>query len=325
MGRFATALLWTAVSLAFTTPAPAAEVSATRRLDAATVRAVASDQSTLALKHDTAIVTVTAGKEFKKRLEDLRPGDTVTAEVTAGPDPVLKDLSAAAIVDASPRRRVLALLGGLVLVLGVGVVALGSGVTRLLLGKDGRYSNSKLQMAIWFAVLIVTYVAVVGLRAWEGGLAWVGGVNLPQNLLLLSGMSALTFAAAKGITMGTIDKAKTKARSDALAKNLVVDDAVREAERAVKPEAGAAGTSDRALLANLVSDDKGDPDIGDFQMIVVTLLAVGVYVAQIFAFLGSMEKLQIVTVPDVDTTVLAAFGLGQAAYLTKKYAGRNGA
>jgi hypothetical protein len=168
-------------------------------------------------------------------------------------------------------------------------------------------------------------VAVVALRAWEGGLAFLGGVNLPQNLLLLSGMSALTFAAAKGITMRNIEKARSSARAEARTQNLVVEDAMREAEHKTKPAAGEAGTSGQGLIANLVSDDQGDPDIGDFQMIVVTLLAVAVYIAQIYAFLGSMEKLRIVTIPDVDTTVLAAFGLGQAAYLTKKYAGKNGA
>ena len=56
-------------------------------------------------------------------------------------------------------------------------------------------------------------------------------------------------------------------------------------------------------------------------MVVITILAVVVYLAQLFAFLGSIELLKVVTIPDVDTTILATFGLGQGAYLTKKYAG----
>jgi hypothetical protein len=318
-------LLSVALTLACAAGAQAADPPATRVLEHAVVRAVADDQSSLALRHDETMVSIAAGKEFKKRLEDLRPGDEVTVHVGTEPRPVLHDLAAATTIQASPRRRGAVLLGALVLVLAFGLVGLGAGVHGLVLGKDGRYSNSKVQMAIWFAVLIVTYVAVVALRAWEGGLAFLGGVNLPQNLLLLSGMSALTFAAAKGITMRNIEKARSSARAEARTQNLVVEDAMREAEHKTKPAAGEAGTSGQGLIANLVSDDQGDPDIGDFQMIVVTLLAVAVYIAQIYAFLGSMEKLRIVTIPDVDTTVLAAFGLGQAAYLTKKYAGKNGA
>lgn len=314
-----------ALGLTVVTDAAAADPPATRRIEGAAVRAIADDQSSLALKDGVAIISIAAGKDFKKRLEDLRPGDLVTVEITDEPRSVLKDIAAAHVIEASPRRRAMALLGA-VAVLGLFALAgLRSDVPKLVLGKDGRYSNSKVQMAIWFAVLIVTYVAVIALRAWEGGVALLGGVNLPQNLLLLSGMSALTFAAAKGITMHTIDQAKNDARKEAREDKLVpVATAVKEAELKAKPMAGADGTSERGLFANLVYDDKGDPDIGDFQMIVVTLLAVGVYFAQIFAFLGSMEKLSIVTIPDVDTTVLAAFGIGQAAYLTKKYAGKNG-
>jgi hypothetical protein len=50
-------------------------------------------------------------------------------------------------------------------------------------------------------------------------------------------------------------------------------------------------------------------------------MAVTVYLVQVFCFLGSIELLTVVTIPDVDTTILALFGLGQGAYLTKKYAG----
>jgi len=305
--------------------ARAAETPAPRTIPGAIVGAVADDQSSLTIKHDGAVVTIAAGKEFKKRLEGLRPGDRVTVEVTGETPAALKDLAAAETIVASPRFRVVALLGGLAMLLSFALVALRTDVSALLVGKDGRYSNSKVQMAIWFAVLIVTYLAVVGIRAWAGGLTLIGGVNLPQNLLLLSGMSALTFAAAKGITVNTIDHAKSEAKKDALAEKSDPVTAVKEAEVKAKPGAGAEGSSGRGFFTNYVSDDRGDPDIGDFQMIVVTLLAVLVYLAQIFAFLGSMEKLQVVTIPDVDTTVLAAFGIGQAAYLTKKYAGKNGA
>ena len=68
-------------------------------------------------------------------------------------------------------------------------------------------------------------------------------------------------------------------------------------------------------------DDLGNPDIGDYQMVAVTVIAVGVYVTQILGFLGSIQLLHHVTVPDVDSTILATFGLGQGAYLVKKQFG----
>jgi hypothetical protein len=73
-----------------------------------------------------------------------------------------------------------------------------------------------------------------------------------------------------------------------------------------------------------VQNDVGSFDFGDFQMLVVTLLAVTMYLMLIFHFLGSIEFTKALTLPDVDTTVLAAFGLGQGAYLAKKAAGNVG-
>ena len=82
----------------------------------------------------------------------------------------------------------------------------------------------------------------------------------------------------------------------------------------------AVAEGDRSFFANMSLDDRGNPDIGDFQMFVITLLAVVVYSIQIAKFLGAMELRQVITVPDVDSTLLATFGLGQGAYLAKKYA-----
>lgn len=72
---------------------------------------------------------------------------------------------------------------------------------------------------------------------------------------------------------------------------------------------------------NLVQNDLGGFDFGDFQMLVVTLLAIAMYLILILHFLSSIEFRTTVTLPDVDSTVLAAFGLGQGAYLAKKAAG----
>jgi hypothetical protein len=56
-------------------------------------------------------------------------------------------------------------------------------------------------------------------------------------------------------------------------------------------------------------------------MFVVTLLAVGMFLASVFHYLSFIQTQNPSRLPDVDTTILAAFGLGQGAYLTKKAVG----
>jgi hypothetical protein len=59
-------------------------------------------------------------------------------------------------------------------------------------------------------------------------------------------------------------------------------------------------------------------------MIIVTIIAVATYIVLIFNFFGHVEYSKLITLPDVDTTILATFGLGQGAYLTKKAVGNVG-
>ncbi len=172
---------------------------------------------------------------------------------------------------------------------------------RLILGEDGRFSNSKFQTVLWFGVLIVSYLATLWLRTHKLGGEMLGGVNIPQNLLLLSGMSALTFTAAKGITV-------TKIQNAVAAGNLNS-----------KPRATVA-----SFWSDLTSNDCNQFDLGDFQMLIMTFLAVVTFLALVFHFLGSLEARTIVYLPDVDTTILASFGLGHGAYLTKKAVGNVG-
>jgi hypothetical protein len=171
---------------------------------------------------------------------------------------------------------------------------------KLIVGEDQRYSNSKFQMAAWFCIVIATYLGVVSLRVCELGWDFLGGVNIPSNLLLLSGMSALTYAGAKGITTAKIDTATAQGKPDP------------------KP------SGEPRFFRDLLQNDAGSFDLGDFQMLVVTLLAVGMYAATVFHSLEVIQVSQTTLLPNVDTTILASFGLGQGAYLTKKAAGNAG-
>jgi len=54
----------------------------------------------------------------------------------------------------------------------------------VLLGEDGRYSNSKFQIALWFGVLIMSYIDTVVLRWWYCENCFLAGISIPDNLLL---------------------------------------------------------------------------------------------------------------------------------------------
>jgi hypothetical protein len=188
----------------------------------------------------------------------------------------------------------------------------------LVVGTDNRYSKSKFQMALWFFVLLVCYVAVTGLRCHYAGPDFIGGVGIPQNLLILSGLSALSFAGAKAITQSRVDAmVRDPAR---LAAAGAVLPGTTDAVTMRKIE-GATGNARPTFPFDLLHDDEGRVDLGDFQVIVVTLLAVVVYVLTVFNDLGSIPLHRLVSLPDVDGTILAVFGLGQGAYLAKKVVG----
>lgn len=211
-----------------------------------------------------------------------------------------------------------------------------------VLGQDGRYSNSKFQVVLWFWIVISSYAGVFAFRVIYAGWDFVGGVGIPQNLLLLSGLSAITYGSAKAITTAkanAADAAAANAIKDATIAAAVCDAAAGTGEQPMaaarmnlaKAAAVAATTIasmkkpdptvQPSMIDDLVKNDAGGFDFGDFQMIVVTLIAVGTYLMLIYHFLHVVEFRKNVTLPDVDTTVLALFGLGQGAYLAKKAGG----
>ena len=246
------------------------------------------------------VLIAVRGADAQRELKSFKAGDHVVIQITKDGDQfVLQSISIRALQVSSFRR--ITALG----IAGFGLLLLSAALTKfhpllLVLGRDNRYSDSKCQMAVWFFVGIVTYLAAIYLRATSIGLDFLGGVNIPQNLLVLSGMSALSFAGAKAITANKIQNATEQGVTDP------------------KPSAKAPS------FWNLVQDDNGKFDIGDFQVVVVTLLAVGVYLVLVFHFLGALETRKTIDLPDLDTTILAAFGLGQGAYLAKKAAGTPG-
>ena len=284
-----------------------ANSSKTTRIDDARIDAIDANLASVTVTDCSAnkpspcngtVMTLAVESGVRSELKDLHKSDHVTIDTDG------KNLLSVSIlkIPVAPRYRATVIGIALVLLFLLTVLFTWGHPLKLIIGQDGRYSNSKFQMAIWFWVVLSTYLAVVYLRASQAGWEFLGSVDIPNNLLLLSGMSALTFGGAKGITT-----AKTNA-------------AIAAGQPNPKDPAGVHENFFKDLVQSVV----GAFEIGDFQMLMVTLLAVGMYLALTFNFLGSIAVAASAHLPDVDTTILASFGLGQGAYLTKKAAGNAG-
>jgi hypothetical protein len=218
-----------------------------------------------------------------------------------------------------------------------------SGLNGLMIGEDGRYSNSRTQIALWFFILISTYVAVTFTRVIHGGVDFAGGIGIPTNLLFLSGISAFTYATAKQITksetsvleyFGVKNLAELQ---ESLAKKDVNDlKNTKEAmdfkslkdKQSVLPSSSST-SQPLTVKPNFFHDlfyrgGSDSLDLGDFQMIIITFLTITIYIVQIVGYLGALSLHKSVILPDVDSTLLATFGLGQSAYLAKKFIDKTG-
>jgi hypothetical protein len=205
--------------------------------------------------------------------------------------------------------RVIAIGVSFLVLLLLATVATRGKPLRFLVGLDNRYSNSQCQIVLWFGLLAVIYVSAVALRIVYLDSNFIGGVGVTANVIALTGLSALSFGGAKVITTQ-----KTSSAPQTGVLNIPSQLLRPQKTPALGPH----------LLTDLFQNDRGDADFGDFQMILVTLAAVAIYFSSAFVFLGTLWPDQTITLPDLDTTLLSAFGLGQGAYLIKKAAMKPG-
>jgi hypothetical protein len=166
-------------------------------------------------------------------------------------------------------------------------------------GADGRPSTSKFQFFVWTAVVLLAWVAIYVARLRRG--EWNAVPDVPQNLLLVMGLSGVTMAAAKGVTVAYMQNWPRMKPS-------------------VKPP-------ERSTAASLFQDDTGFPDLSKIQMLAWTLIATGTYAVLLWNRLGSIAVLPDITtcatggacgLPDIDGALLVLMGLGQGAYIGKK-------
>ena len=262
--------------------------------DAAVVR-VTDNQATVSLRpvDSPNAVSLTVPAEVKPEVKGLRQNDLVTARTSQSGTKAQVDavVPKTADVPASGRWLVFGVSAFAVLV--IAWLLLTGRLLQIILGQDNRYSKSKFQVAAWFLTVITVYVATLLMRGFYTGWQVVGGVTIPQNLLILSGLSALTFVGAKQITQN------------------------KQRQAAVLGAPGKPPAATPQFPQDLVNDDHGKPDLGDFQVVLLTLIATLTYLATVFSWWGHLP-LAAVALPDVDTTILAVLGLGQGAYLIKK-------
>jgi hypothetical protein len=207
-------------------------------------------------------------------------------------------------------QRIVAIGASFLVLLLLATLATRGNPLRFLIGLDNRYSNSQCQIVLWFGLLAVVYVSAVALRIIYLDSNFIGGVGVTANVIALTGLSALSFGGAKVITTQ-----KTSPSPPAGGPLNIPSQLLRPQKLpALSPR----------LLTDLFQNDRGDADFGDFQMILVTLAAVAIYFSSAFVFLGNIWPEKTVILPDLDTTLLSAFGLGQGAYLVKKAAMKPG-
>jgi len=239
---------------------------------------------------DLSNVPTVDGKRLGDALTSLRKGDQGEVTWVAGQSRTLNSFKLGSRqVDWMTRWKAIA--GALAILLVLAGVATRGNLRAFVIGADNRYSKSQFQFVLWSAIVLSAYLATLFLRLWAHGLDLLGGVAIPTNLLVFSGLSAITFGAAKAITVAKSDTPGTPRK-----------------------------TLGQPNLRDLVRDDLGYIDFGDFQMILITLIAATIYFWEVFHFQGLIAISQSVSLPDVDTVLLSSFGLGQGAYLVKKMA-----
>jgi hypothetical protein len=288
----------------------------------------------------------------KAQLQTVQSGDIVSVEFDEvdNPQRITRLIQVSRPVDWF--TRCVALTISSVAIWLAAYAATSGHVSKLLIGQDDRYSNSKSQLAFWFGAVMVAYLATLMLRVYVWGWDSLGGVGITTNLLTLTGLSALTMGAAKAVTTTKVENAK----QEALAKSAAAEEAAAKASvaavaaqsapdsiskdahtavaTAAKQVAQAIAADARAATAakppgtpnfplDLFQNDKKQVDIGDFQMIFIGALAVVIFVLTAFHFLGLIPR-GATTLPDVDTTLLSSFGIGQGAYIVKKMASNPG-
>lgn len=264
-----------------------------------------SDQITFLPTGAAQSVTLTVDRMADKLTLDqgARPGDRIwlTVDDPLNPQHVVQITRLAR--PAPVLQRLIALGAAFTVIAALAALATAGRPWKFLVGDDNRMSNSQVQLVLWFGVVAVVYGADLILRAWFLGWDFIGGISMTTNVLAMTGLSGLSFGAAKVVAV----QKSAGASAPAVAPS---------APAAPAPPAVAA----KPKFTDLVLNDYGDADLGDFQMILISSAATVIFACASWEFLTLIDIARTTTLPDVDTALLGSFGIGQGAYLIKKAA-----
>lgn len=264
-----------------------------------------ADQLTLLPTGAAGPVVLTVDRPADKQALELgaRPGDRIwlTVDDPVNPQRVVQITRLARPVPAL--QRMIALASALAVIVAFASLATAGRPWRFLVGNDNRVSNSQTQMALWFGVVAMVYGAALILRAWFLGWEFMGGISMTANVLAMTGLSGLSFGAAKVVA---VQKDANAAAAAAAAPGVVAPAPVDPAPR--------------PRIVDLALNDFGVADLGDFQMILISSVATVIFAAASWEFLTLVDIVKTTTLPDIDTALLGSFGVGQGAYLIKKAA-----
>jgi hypothetical protein len=266
-------------------------------------------------------ITVSGGDAATAKLKTIAAGDTVSL-----PNVIVDHKIAAADVTVATREvglvlGVAAVAAALVVVLVYVLVVTGGEPRTFILGADNRFSSSKVQMAAWFGVVAVAYGATFLLRLWLGGLDYLGGIDMPADLLTLIGLSGASGGGAK-LSTG-MKAAAAEQHNRQLAANPPANPDAQMMQPTKVRKSDPSGWGD--LWHDLTHNDAGQWDVGDAQMLVVTAIAIVAFaVAVVHYWAAGIQLVADTTLPDVNLALTALFGGGLGAYLAKKIAGKLG-
>jgi hypothetical protein len=135
-------------------------------------------------------------------------------------------------------------------------------------------------------VVIFAYAAIYSLKFEAHRFEAID--EIPKNVLIAMGMSVISAAAAKGITVSYISTG-----------------------RITKPTVPSSSSSFGAIF----QDDAGFPDLSKIQMIAWTFIAIATY---LIAVGSKIHQRDYSSLPDIDSALMVLMGLGHGAYLGKK-------
>lgn len=177
-------------------------------------------------------------------------------------------------------------------------VASSFNVSKLFEGQDKRPSSSKFQFLLWTAVIVFGYLVVYSTPDKSGNYRFSPLEGLPSNLLIAMGISGATAVAAKAITTSNVASGKHKTAFDSTADRTI--------------------DGMRAIRGGIFQGDDGAPDLGKVQMILWTVISVGVFLASVVQNVYAPDPSR--TLPDIGQTLMILMGLGHATYVGKKIA-----